>query len=336
MMKNIYQLILALVLSFYLMACDDNKVDAKVEMPELITIKSEGLFPEGFVFDASDSTFYMGSLTKGKVVKVDLEGNVDDFIETNALRSVLGMVINKATNQLLICNSDPGFSEKTTGEVPPVLANVVAYDLTTGQEVANYDLASLLPVGTPLLVNDIVLDAVGNAYISNSFAPVVFKISTGGDISVFVSSDSWIPNPGSFGLNGIEYHKDGFLLLAQYEQGALYKVPLDNPYAFTKISVDTDIHSVDGIRLLNDNTLAWVSNVLDPSTGLEHIIYEVKSSDNWKSASVKSEIVIGKGNEFPTTIEIVNGESYVIYSHLRDLMAGNSTISEFELKKVIF
>ncbi len=335
-MKNTFKIISALVLSFYLIACDDNKVDPIVEIPELITIKSDGLFPEGFVFDSTDNTFYMGSLTKGKVVKVDLEGGVEGFIESSDLRSVLGMVINKATNQLLICNSDPGFSEKTTGEIPPVLANVIAYDLTTGQEVANYDLASLLPAGTPLLVNDIVLDVAGNAYISNSFAPVVFKISTSGDISVFVTSDSWIPTPGSFGLNGIEYHKDGFLILAQYEQGALYKVPLDNPTEFTKISVDTDIHSVDGIRLLNDNTLAWVSNVLDPSTGLEHIIYEVKSSDNWQSASVKSEIIIGKGNEFPTTIEIVNGEPYVIYSHLRDLMAGNPSISEFELKKVIF
>lgn len=334
-MKYSIQLLFMLLFSSYLIACSESEVNTE-KHPDKITIMSEGYFPESFVFDTSEDVFYVGSIRKGMVVKVDLEGNIENFVENDALKSILGMVINKSTNQLLVCNSDPGFSEKTTGQSPPVLANVVAYDLTSGNEVANYDLSTLLPTGTPLLVNDIVLDDAGNAYITNSLAPVVFKISKEGEMSVFISNDSWAPTPDSFGLNGIEYHEDGFLIVAQYNAGSIYKVPLDDPSNFSVITIDKGIHSVDGIRLIDNENLIWVSNVLDPSTGIDNIIYLVKSTDNWISSKVTNDVVVGTGNEFPTTIGLVDGNPYVIYSHLTDLMAGNATVSEFEIKEVVF
>lgn len=338
-MKVSISKIVIIALGAFSMACadDEAQVQTNPKIPESININSQGLYPEGFVYDSQTEAFYVGSIHQGKIVKVTLSGIVSEFIESAELISVLGMAIDEENRELVICNSDPGFSIKTSGSAPPVLANIVRYSLISGEKTADYDLSQLSSSGSPHLVNDLVIDPMGNVYVTDSFSPIIYKITREGQASVLLSDESFVPAPNNFGLNGIEYHHNGYLLVSHYSQGAVYKVPLDDPDSFIKTIIDEDIHSADGIRLLDSNTLAIVSNVLSPAFGIDNIIYEVKTDDNWNTAMISSEDNVGPGNEFPTTIELADDVPYVIYSYLREILVEqNTSVESFTLRRVSF
>ena len=338
-MKSMNLFIIILFVLAPLWACNDeniNEIDSPVNIPDNILANSLGLYPEGIAFDTEEQVFYLSSIRKGKVVKSDLEGNVEVFVQDDKLRSVLGLSLNPQTRQLAICNADPGFAENSAQENPPTLANVLVYDLATGQELADYDLSTLTPEGQAHLVNDVVFDAAGNLYATDSFTPAIYKITPQGEQSILLLDESLAPTPGNFGLNGIEVHPDGFLIVGQYQQGKLYRIPLDNPTEFSEIVLDSPINSVDGILLEDENTITIVSNILDLSTGLHNKIHRINSTDNWDTAQVQNTIDLGGGTEFPTTLTQVNNEPYVVFSFLLELQANNSNVAEFDIKKVVF
>ena len=265
-----------------LSACNDDDGRAlEPRVPENIQLNSLALYPEGIAYDASNQIFYLSSIRKGKVVKVDTQGNVEEFIQDAKLKSVLGLSLHAESRQLAICNADPGFAENTMGMNPPNLANVLVYDIETGQEIADYDLSTLTPAGQAHVVNDVIFDAAGNLYATDSFTPAIYEITPQGEKSIFLMDEAFAPTPGTFGLNGIEIHPDGFLIVGHYQQGKLYRVPLDNPTDFQEIPLDAPINSVDGILLEDNNTITLVSNILDLSSGLHNKIHRLFSADNW-------------------------------------------------------
>ena len=87
------------------------------------------------------------------------------------------------------------------------LAAVATYDATTGAPRAYYDLSSLDPGAH--LANDLVLDARGNAYVTDSFAPVIYRIDTKGHASIF-ARDARFKTGEGFNLNGIAMHRGGY------------------------------------------------------------------------------------------------------------------------------
>lgn len=317
-------------------SCKDDDVSIK-QLLDVFKVNSPGLYPEGIAYDEQTQLIYLSSIRKGKIMRMDLEGNLTEFVAADKLKSVLGLTIDKSRNRLIVCNADPGFSEKTSGNNPPQLANILSYDLDTGAELEDIDLSSLTPAGSPHLTNDVVLDKQGNRYVTNSLTPAIYKITPAGEASILLMDPSLAPVGPSFGLNGIECHMDGYLIVGHYSQGALYKVPLDNPSNFKKISLEGVVNTVDGLLLMNDGKLIVVSNIFDPSTGQKSAVYELESNDNWVSANVNRTFIPEGINQFPTTVANIEGDPYVVYSFLFELAANNNpNVNEFEIRKVEF
>ena len=107
-----------------------------------------------------------------------------------------------------------------------------SFDRLTGDPLFYVDLAAAASDGRDF-ANDVAVDPDGNAYVTNSFTPVIYKVDLNGNVSVFLRDDRFAASP--IGLNGIDYNPDGFLLAAVMGQSKLYKIPLDDPASMSEV-----------------------------------------------------------------------------------------------------
>ncbi|PHS67286.1 MAG: hypothetical protein COB12_03825 [Flavobacterium sp.] len=345
-MKNLISKTLVLLfVSFFIFSCksdkkqetdtiEETKVEETIitkELPNTFSLKELSLHPEGIIYSDATKKTYVGSYFKGKIITVDLDGNMTDFVTDESLVAVVGMTIDKTKNRLLVCNSNSGLSLKSKKETIGRLAEVIAYDLTTGEKLKTFDLASLYQGGH--FLNDITTDDKGNAFVTDSFSPVIYKIDANDNTSVLVNNKQFEVPQGAFGLNGIVYHTDGYLITGMF--GKLYKIALDNPENVQEITLDKSINSLDGLLLLDTNTIALASNYfMGPK--FDEAIYKIETTDNWTTAKVTSTFKNLAG-VFPTTLTKIENDVYVSYGYFGDLVNPESAPNDsFKLQKIIF
>ena len=210
-------------------------------LPEVIEIEQQGIIPEGIEWDEEGQRFLVGSLTQGTIFQFDDMGAISPFIEDEDLVSTIGIHIDKMTNRLLVTNTDANIAFNPAEANP--FAGLAAYDLATGERLFIVDMTDLYE-SPAQFANDVVNDADGNAYVTNSMAPVIYKVTPDGEASVFVENEAF--DVEGFGLNGIEYHPDGYLLVAVGTTASIYKVPLDDPDSLTLVESETP-YAIDGM-----------------------------------------------------------------------------------------
>ena len=308
-----------------------DEIKTQKELPNTIALNELALHPEGIVYSNETKKTYVGSYFKGKIVTVDLEGNMNDFIIDESLVAVVGMEVDTKNNRLLVCNSNSGLSKKSTKETIGRLAEVVIYDLTTGEKLKTIDLANLYQGGH--FLNDITTDGKGNFYITDSFSPAIYKIDENDTPSVLVNDKQFEVPQGAFGLNGIVFHEDGYLIAGK--SGKLYKIDLSNLKNVQEITLDKPINSLDGLLLIDNNTLALASNYF-AGPKFDEAIYKIETSDNWTTGKVTNTFKDLAG-VFPTTLTKINNDIFVSYGYFYDLVNPESEPNDsFKLQKVIF
>lgn len=301
-------------------------------LPEQYNLTETSLYPEGIIYSELMGKTYVGSYFKGKIITIDLYGNTSDFVIDPNLVAVVGMAIDEKNNQLWVCNSDAGISLKSDNSTIGQLAEIIAYDLTTGAKLKTIDLSGLYQGGH--FLNDLVLDASGNLYITDSFSPVIYKIDSNDTPSILVSSTSFEVPQGAFGLNGLVYHPDNYLIIGKAFGGVLYKIPLNNPENIEEVTLNTSVNSLDGL-LLSGNTLYLVSNNFTGAP-FDEAVYRIESSSNWTTAEVTGTFKDLNGF-YPTTLTEINNGLFVNYGFFPELIDPTSAPnSSFNLQKVRF
>ncbi len=217
-MKSFKLLLIAVL--FFSVSC--SKFDVFNKEPESIKFTQTNLFPEGVVYDPFNNYFLVSSIIRGDIGKVTKDGTYTPFVTDDALVSSIGLEIDKTRKRLLVANSRRGAS----------MAQLAIYDLNTGVRINLVDLGALLP-GAAHFANDIAVDARGNAYITDSNSPVIYKVDLQGNVSIFFTDPGFATAAGQIGFNGIEYHPDGFLLVAFSLRNQLVKIPFSKTSAFS-------------------------------------------------------------------------------------------------------
>ena len=317
----------------FLNSCKDNDNSQQIELPDSITINESDFYPEGIVYNESEKVFYTGSIRKGKIITIDLEGNQEVFAEDETLVSVLGTIIDKTNNRLIVCNTNPGVSIKSDPETVGQLAQIIIYDLSSGNKIRTVDLANLAEGAH--LANDLTVDTEGNIYVTDSFSPIIYKVDVLGNASVLVNNPLFSAPAGFFGLNGIVYHPDNYLIVGKYDEGKLFKVSLEDTNDITEISLTEPVNSVDGLLFTDNNTLILASNNIT-GAAFNEAIYEITTTDNWDTGTIDNTFLTPPGT-FPTTLDRVEDELYVIYSSLSALFGGvMPAVEEFPIQKITF
>jgi quercetin dioxygenase-like cupin family protein len=287
--------------------------------PRSVPISQPALYPESIEANPLTKTFLVGSVREGAVYEVGLDGKADKLIQDERLTSILGLVVDPSSNRLLVTNSDLGVSVRHSARGPKKEAGVGIYDITTGRRLAYVDLATLL-ANEEHLINGIAVDAVGNAYVTDSFAPAIYQVNTRNQASVLLQ-DAEFRGPG-VNLNGIVYHPKGFLLVVKKSTGALYRVPLGDPRRFERVHVPGQLVGGDGLLLVGGEQLVVIAN--KTPAAVSESVFVLESTDDWVSAQVVDSHKLG--NDYPTTCAALDGKLYGLSSHLDEwLITTNAT-----------
>jgi hypothetical protein len=291
--------------------CHDATVTLESGGPALV-VHQPALYPETIEYDAARDRFLLGSFRGGAIYAVKRDGSAAVVVADPRLCSVLGIAVDPVRNRIWAVNSDLGASAKPSAAGPKKLAAVAAYDLVTSQPLLYVDVAPLHE--GPHLLNGIALDAAGNAYVSDSFSPVLYKVDVSGQASVFLQSEQFVGD--GINLNGLVAHPDGYLLMIKKSDGSLFKVPLANPSGFSKVRTERSFVGGDGLTLAGSKNLLIVANQT-PSFESNRL-FSMKSDDHWVSAKLTAEQPLG--NAYATTAVRRANELYVVSSRLNQLI----------------
>lgn len=277
---------------------------------EAINFTAPNVFPEGVVYDPFNDRFLVSSIAMGTIGAVNREGIYSPFIQDAALVSTAGMEIDKAHKHLLVTNA----------KVDGSLAQLAIYDLNTKARLYLINLAAVANDGAPHLANDVALDQQGNAYVTDSYAGIIYKVDRNGNATVFYRNPAYTPAPGGFGFNGIEYgnSKGGYLLVAHSALNEILKIPVDNPASLTIVQLNPSIVSPDGLLLSKNSKQLIVVNNTVQFPGSKVMSFE--TTDSWATASNTG--AFDTGIVYPTTVTSDGKTEYVLYSYIHLLFGG--------------
>ena len=288
-----------------------------------IAFSSDKSYPESVTYSAKQDVFLLGSVTQGLVAKVDEAGAYTSFIADDRLVSTVGLLVDDKSNTLWVTNSDPGAGSRTQAATQGKLAAIATYDATTGAPKAYYDLGGLSEGAH--FANDIALDDAGNVYVTDSFAPVIYKIDTEGKASIFAQSPLFVAGEG-FNLNGIAWHQDGYLLVGKYNSGDLYRISTNDPSDIQPVKLAEALVGADGFHLVDGEHLLVAQNLAANRT------VELTSTDGWQSATITKDVA--SELSMPTAAVTVGDDIYVLNSRLDTLFDPDAAkVGDYLLQK---
>ncbi|EOG4615996.1 SMP-30/gluconolactonase/LRE family protein [Pseudomonas aeruginosa] len=300
-------------------------------------------YPEGIAWNDRAGAFLVSSLRGGQVGLVSLDGRYTSFSSDRSLITTSGIAVDVARNRVLVCNEDVGISNKSSPSTRNRVAQVLEFDLDTGVLRHVYDFSRL--ISGPTLANDLTVDTQGNVYVTDSFQPQIYKIDPATrEVSVLVRSERLMPAGPAKAvgtqpyLNGIIYQPDGFLIVADYSRGLLWKVPLDAPQALAEIRLAQRLKGPDGLLLKSPTELVAVQSFPSREQGMSGDVTLLSSSDAWASARIEA-VATPPGLDGPTTATLKDGEIWVMSSRFPRLFADPANadrIQQFSIVRVAF
>jgi len=301
-------------------------MSAASSLPDTISFTKEALYPEGVEYDAENNRFLVTSLREGIVGTVTPDGKYDVLFKDDHMVSAIGIRIDKERDRVLVCNSDPGVSIHTSPETQGKLAGLAVFQLSSGNLIKYIDLA-ILSKGGGHFCNDIALGWNGVAYVTDSFSPIIYKVDTDNNASIFMENDKFAGE--GFGLNGIVV-KDDYLLVAKYNDGTLYKFPLEDPQNFSQVTLEASYPGADGLLWADDGSLILIANANTNK------VIKLISDDNWASAKVVG--TVDTGQVFATTGKLVHGDIFVLNAMLHIVFNPETKehVKSFDIKKTQF
>ena len=179
-------------------------------------IAERDLYPESVAWDPARRAFYLGGMYKRKIVKVEEDGRVSDFVPSgrDGLWTVLGMKVDASRRELWANTCNLGRGPAMVNPEPATVgrAAVFRYDLDTGRLVRRYDGPE---EPRPLCFNDLDLTAAGDAYISSGSGGI-YRVDRARDaLELFTAAPDLL-------VNGLALSADGRkLYLAAHARGVV-------------------------------------------------------------------------------------------------------------------
>lgn len=129
-------------------------------------ITEKDLIPEGIAYDAASGSFFVSSIHKNKIIRIDEKNKVTDFIKSGkeGLGQALGMKVRQG--KLWVCSNTGKGNEHDQSMIH-------AFDLASGNLFSKWK----LPAGEIHLFNDLALDSRGNVIVSDSDYGAIYRVN---------------------------------------------------------------------------------------------------------------------------------------------------------------
>lgn len=280
------------------------------ELPNVTHILlGENVYPEGITYDAKTDSLFVGSFHKGEIQLIQ-KGKVTVFVPAgqDELHSVVGLFADAKRRRLWVCNSEVGASQRSTPESIGK-AGVHIYDLDKKLLIKKVGLTQQ----SGHFCNDIALDKSGNAYITDSFSPVIWKVDgTTFVLSEFVNDNRF--RGEGFNLNGIQITSDGkYLITVKMNSGQLFRISLKDK-SVSEIKLNRPIDAGDGMFYYGKHELLVVEGFGAKEPGIATLTF----SKDYSSATISKKLQSPR-IKVPTTITIADGKLFVVNSQFNHL-----------------
>ena len=216
--------------------------------PTSIDLPGPSVYPES-LSSSKDGTLYVGDLADGGVLRVRPNGAPEKWIKPGAFgsASILGVLVDESSNTLWVCSNDlSSMGLKVPGAATG--SALIGFELKTGVGKVR----AAFP-GEHNLCNDMAIGTDGSAYVTNSDAPQILKLSPGGrQLEVWFSDSSLQPAPNGTGLDGIAFGSDGNLYVNRFDAADLYRIDVKGGKAgkLTKLNPSRKLELTDALRPL--------------------------------------------------------------------------------------
>jgi sugar lactone lactonase YvrE len=292
-----------------------------------IEFEAPDAYPEGIIYDSKADAFYVSSVRTGTIGKVTPQGKYTILYSENGLKSSYGLKINPDGKRLFACIGDANYSKFKSPDTDKKMIRLISIDIQTGKKLSDTDLSQLTP--GKHFGNDLAFDKQGNAFMTDSFANVIYKVTPDGKATIFAKSELF--KTAGVGLNGIVWHPSGFLIADSSGKGCLFKINTENPKDISKINTPQAFMNADGLVLENANTLVLVQN------GGSNKVYRLESADGWKTAKVKAATMGEDRFAYPSTATASKGDIWVMNAKFNELADSTNVPSKkFSLQRAQF
>jgi sugar lactone lactonase YvrE len=268
-------------------------------IPDLIVAERGGFIPEGIEYDNRNGRFLAGSLSEGTIYAISNSGQLTAVADDPEMPSSVGIEVDEEGNRLLAAVAARGTAAGA--------AKLGVFDLSNGSRLALIDLAATIedrPTDASHFANDVAISQSGTAFVTDTSMNIIYRVDRYYNAEVFLD----LGRDSGFSLNGIDYHPNGYLIVAAMATGELIRVPINSPENWSVIELDFPASGGDGLVWAADGGLVVTSN--NTSRVLKY-----RSSNNWRSASLSG---MARFDGQGTTAATVGDDIYVVQPHFAD------------------
>ncbi|HEX6356807.1 SMP-30/gluconolactonase/LRE family protein [Actinophytocola sp.] len=279
-------------------------------LPPVLQPAAENLFPEGVAWDPTRRSLLVGSLHQPALISaVGRDGVARTVVSDPDLPGLVGFKVDAARGRIVAAVGSP---------MAPGPSFVAVYDLATGVREQLIDLS-----GEGHAANDVALDPAGNAYVTDTGAGAVYRVDVAGRVTTLSTDPRLGP---SIGANGIVWHPGGYLVIANYSTGKLFRLQGGR---LTELWQPKPLIGADGMVLRRDGTLVVVTNALAGLPGSTVAVHEVALTGH---AAIPFRTTSWP-DPAPTTAADTPYGTYVVDGRIDRLLTGG-TATDFVLRRL--
>lgn len=300
-MKNTIILILFLILG-----------GCKSEPLKEYVLADPELVPEGIAYSEKTNSFYLTSLAKAKIVKVNrTTGEQEDFIAEQefSYQPGVGIYADDERNRLYALGGYYLLKDS--------IAALYAFDLTTRELIKKVD----VPHSGEHFLNDLIMDKGGNLYITDTKDSAVYRFTPGSD-----SLELFFKSPEINFPNGIAISDDNTkLYIASFPNGVRI-LDIKEKKLLNQVDTAGLSNGIDGLEFYKGNLYAVQNGVRANSNNFRKLIL------NNNQDQITGVEVIDSNNlelELPLTFCIADNQAIVIANS--NLQHWNQTTLEFNI-----
>ncbi len=219
------------------------------------TIPEKGFVAEGVAYDTVTRAFFVSSVRRRRIVRVDRRGRITDFVPAGreGLKSALGMRVDPKRRRLWVASEAvPSMDGYRKGD--PRDAAVLEYDVDSGRLKKQH-----LPPekGDPPGFDDLTLTPDGTVFVNDGFNSRIWRIPPGGELEVFLASETF------GGTQGMAASADGRTLYVSDYRGLFAVDIASRRVTAIPVPPDLSLNGIDGL-VFHEHSLIAIQNGIIP------------------------------------------------------------------------
>jgi len=245
-----------------------------------LTIREKGLVPEGIAFDPRTGDYFIGSVHKRKILKIDKSGTVTEFATAaDGLWGAMGMKVD-ARRRILWVTSTAVPQMEDFKKDEDGFSGVLKFSLTSGKLIKRYVLPNQ---PRKHWLGDLAVDSRGRIFATDSLTPAIYSIGEKSEeLEIFLDGGPFVSPQGlafspdersmfvadySLGIFVIDRNTKKSLLLVSATEAALigidglyyYRGSLigiqngTNPHRVVRLQLSKRSHRIERLEVLEAN-----------------------------------------------------------------------------------